>query len=87
MTLNRFLLIISSLILICTTSSFAMKKTEDKDLSITPFFKGTQFAWGMSFLPDGQLLVTEKPGKLLLISKEGRKSLSKIRPKFSSAAP
>jgi glucose/arabinose dehydrogenase len=28
--------------------------------------------WAMAFLPDGRLLVTEKPGRLLLVSADGR---------------
>lgn len=29
--------------------------------------------WAMSFLPDGRLLVTEKPGRLLLVTQDGKK--------------
>lgn len=37
---------------------------------ITEFDEG----WAMSFLPDGRLLVTEKPGRLLIVTPEGVKS-------------
>ena len=30
--------------------------------------------WAMSFLPDGRLLVTEKPGKLYIVTQDGTKS-------------
>lgn len=30
--------------------------------------------WAMTFLPDGRLLVTEKPGRLLLVTQDGEKS-------------
>lgn len=30
--------------------------------------------WAMTFLPDGRMLVTEKPGRLLLVTQEGQKS-------------
>jgi glucose/arabinose dehydrogenase len=30
--------------------------------------------WAMSFLPDGRLLVTEKPGRLYVVTQDGRKS-------------
>lgn len=30
--------------------------------------------WAMTFLPDGRLLVTEKPGRLLLVSQDGAKT-------------
>ena len=31
-------------------------------------------AWAMTFLPDGRLLVTEKPGRLLIVTQEGKKT-------------
>ncbi len=30
--------------------------------------------WAMAFLPDGRLLVTEKPGRLLIVTQDGEKS-------------
>jgi glucose/arabinose dehydrogenase len=30
--------------------------------------------WAMTFLPDGRLLVTEKPGRLLVVTQDGQKS-------------
>jgi glucose/arabinose dehydrogenase len=32
--------------------------------------------WAMTFLPSGEMLVTEKPGKLLLVSADGRSKIS-----------
>lgn len=33
---------------------------------------GLEHPWGIAFLPDGRALVTERPGRMRLISKEGR---------------
>lgn len=30
--------------------------------------------WAMTFLPDGRLLVTEKPGRMMVVTQEGRKT-------------
>ncbi len=38
--------------------------------SITKF----EEPWAMTFLPDGRLLVTEKPGRLLVVTQDGQKS-------------
>jgi glucose/arabinose dehydrogenase len=36
--------------------------------------KGLAHPWALQFLPDGQMLVTERPGRMRLITKEGRLS-------------
>ncbi|MGQ4273278.1 PQQ-dependent sugar dehydrogenase [Terrihabitans sp. B22-R8] len=35
---------------------------------------GLATPWGLAFLPDGAMLVTEKPGRLVAIGKDGKKS-------------
>jgi glucose/arabinose dehydrogenase len=38
------------------------------------FAKGLVHPWGMAFLPDGRLLITERPGRMRVIGKDGRLS-------------
>jgi len=38
------------------------------------YAKGLVHPWGMAFLPDGRLIVTERPGRLRLIGKDGKVS-------------
>jgi glucose/arabinose dehydrogenase len=35
---------------------------------------GLELPWGMTFLPDGRMLVTEKPGRLRIVGKDGKLS-------------
>ena len=43
-------------------------------VTTTTFAKGLVHPWGMAFLPDGRLLVTERPGRMRLIAKDGQLS-------------
>ncbi|MET0087626.1 MAG: PQQ-dependent sugar dehydrogenase [Sedimenticola sp.] len=37
------------------------------EFRVVPLVKGLEHPWGMAFLPDGRILVTERPGQLRLI--------------------
>lgn len=40
-------------------------------LDVQTYARGLEKPWGMAFLPDGALLVTEKPGRLRIVGKDG----------------
>jgi len=43
-------------------------------IKVETFAGGLVHPWGLAFLPDGRLLVSERPGRLRLIGKDGRLS-------------
>lgn len=46
-------------------------KTQEHDLRITTIVTGLEHPWSLAFLPDGRMLVSERPGRLRVI-KDGR---------------
>jgi glucose/arabinose dehydrogenase len=40
-------------------------------IKVETFANGLDHPWGLQFLPDGRLLVTERPGRMRLVSKDG----------------
>lgn len=43
-------------------------------LAVETFARGLVHPWGLAFLPNGQMLVTERPGRLRLVDPDGRLS-------------
>jgi glucose/arabinose dehydrogenase len=41
---------------------------------VETFARGLVHPWGMAFLPDGRLLVTERPGRVRIVGKDGKPS-------------
>jgi aldose sugar dehydrogenase len=40
-------------------------------VTVTTVAKGLEHPWGLQFLPDGRMLVTERPGRLRVVSRDG----------------
>ena len=52
----------------------APKPAKPSKIKVETFAEGLDHPWGMQFLPDGRLLVTERPGRMRLVSKDGELS-------------
>lgn len=46
-------------------------KTENGNVQVKTIAKGLENIWGMAFLPDGRMLVTERPGRMRIVSTDG----------------
>ena len=49
-------------------------KTEKADVLVETVAGGLSHPWGLAFLPDGRMLVTERPGRLRVVSADGQLS-------------
>src|SRR3954470_11459253 len=49
-------------------------KTEKAEIVVETVTRGLDHPWGLTFLPDGRMLVTERPGRLRIVSADGKLS-------------
>jgi aldose sugar dehydrogenase len=46
--------------------------TQEHRVRVVTVATGLEYPWSLAFLPDGRLLVTERPGRLRVLTKDGR---------------
>jgi glucose/arabinose dehydrogenase len=49
-------------------------RTEKAEVVVETVARGLQNPWGLAFLPDGRMLVTERPGRLRVVATNGQLS-------------
>jgi glucose/arabinose dehydrogenase len=57
-------------------------RSEEHAFRVVKVVEGLDYPWSLAFLPDGRMLVTERPGRLRIVSKDG-----KLEPKAVQGLP
>lgn len=65
-------LITASAILFAGSATAQTFDTEKGKINVATVASGLSQPWGIDFLPDGRMIVTEKPGQLRIVSAEGK---------------
>ena len=77
-----FTLMASALSILCGIASAQTHATQEHRIRVTTLTEGLSHPWSLAFLPDGRLLVTERAGRLRIISKD-----FKLDPQAVGGAP
>jgi glucose/arabinose dehydrogenase len=58
-----------------STAAFAQSFSSSAgNITVETIARGLDHPWGLAFLPDGRMLVTERPGQLRVVTRDGRLS-------------
>src|SRR5215468_7399927 len=58
----------------CTSPQDRSVPTQAGLIKVETVARGLEHPWGLAFLPDGRMLVTERTGKLRIVNADGTKS-------------
>src|SRR3979490_312262 len=68
--------VVSSLVVLADVSPLTAQPFHSSAgaLMVETFARGLNSPWSLAFLPDGRMLVTERPGRLRIVGKDGKLS-------------
>jgi glucose/arabinose dehydrogenase len=64
------------LLALCQTAQAAdpVFHTSAGDVTVSTVARGLEYPWSLAFMPDGEMLVTERPGRMRIVARDGRLS-------------
>ena len=68
----RFCPLLAGTMIAIASMAFAQDfRGEQGNLRVTTVARGLEHPWGLAFLPDGRMLVTERPGRMRVVARDG----------------
>lgn len=68
-------LFVAAMLLAAAPASGRVLDTEKGRIEVTALTDELNQPWGLDFLPDGRMIVTEKPGRLRIVTRDGKLSM------------
>jgi glucose/arabinose dehydrogenase len=65
---------VAALLVLSSPAASQTFRTETGNVTVETIAGGLANPWGLAFLPDGRMLVTERPGRLRLVTRDGKLS-------------
>ena len=75
--MNRAITVLAAAVLAMTSACGIAAQTyrsEHYPLRVVTVADGLHYPWGLAFLPDGRMIVTERPGRIRIVAQDGRLS-------------
>ena len=70
--IGRASLVAATALLVAASAAGQVVKTEEESFRVVTVTERLEHPWGLAFLPDGRMLVTERAGRLRIVGRDGK---------------